>query len=633
MNDKINWLASTSIASGLLGGIFLALGHHFYYASLVGTLVEGDWSVAGYQFSDQQFNSAVGTAFSFAVRTFLMFSISTAYVQIVWQAAKHARKVNKLEEIDALFSAFSNVVAIRRVSVWRKYPLLLMIVLFGLFPVAFIVPPATLFVTVAVRNTSAPWNVPNFDFTSLRYLESIPRNLNLDQGVVPSGPEASDPPSLYIYNGPNEEVQGVVTAAASGGLILPITPPATNSSWKLEFYGPSIRCSQVEKALKLTFEQDIAEWLWNKSDPFTNSENCLKPQGYISWNFNNLSDSLEIPGPFSLIPIENGSQEHTKGLSSGIFIALLPDLFQISHARDVCSSEFDTSPSQPLGNLNSILLQCGLHNASYHTEFSYHSGIQSIAMQVNTLEALGTVSFVFGPDENERHCLQLTPISKIPEPCVFDASVLRALSYTAILDAFRKLVTGSISIDRFGFQLFSNTTILSTALYRTPDLTFIHTNHGVSGSLQSELQHANDSRGDTLEPNIGQPLPDAIEEMFHNITISLLSSKLLQPNLTSDFAPPKVNVSTTSYVVEYNYSARQLGVAYGIAVAVTIIAMFIGFLAIRSNGVSYTNDFSSIYRVAHQAVLSVAMRPEDTDGAYPLADYLGKAHLSLEGTN
>ncbi|KAI0523918.1 hypothetical protein F5B22DRAFT_643025 [Xylaria bambusicola] len=635
MSDKANWRQPASIAFGLLGGGSLAFGHHFYYSSLAGTLVEADRSVAGHQFSDQQFHTTIGTAFSFLVQALLMFSISTAYIQIVWQAAKHPSEANKLEEIDALFSALANILALRMVSVWKKYPLLLMIVLCGwLFPVAFVVPPATLFIAVAVRNTSTLQHVPNFDFSSLRYLKDIPPTCDI------SRPGDNKLYKVYTSKGPNEEVRRIAASTAASGLILPISPIATNSSWELDFYGPSIRCLKIDEELKVYFEQDIANWLWNESSP-----NCLSPPGYVAWRFDIIKAPIhhkfhseeitgpnEIHGPFRVVTVDN-LESLMQGQYSGVFIALAPELLSFENP---CYPTH-RSPSRPLGSFDSTIFQCGLHNASYHTKFEFQSGTQSIAMQVNHLEALDTAKYIVGLEGDIMDCFQLASQFLLPtatsKPCAFDLSALRILSYSAIMRAFHELIQGSISMDSFERQWAHSSAILSTVLYETPDLDFIHTYRGDARTLQWELQHVNDSRGGTLEPSINLSLPDAIEQLFQNITISLLSSKPLQPNLTSEFAPPKVNVSMTSHSVEYNYSAGELAVAYGTAAAVAIAVISVGFIAIRSNGASYTTDFSSIYRVAHQAVLSIAIRPEDTDGAYPLADYLGKARLSLKGTS
>lgn len=128
---NIHWLAPTSIIFGLLGGVLTALGHHFYYDSLSGTSAEGDMTAVGYQISNQQFTSAAGTALAFTVRALRLFSVSIAYIQVLWRAARQSRESNTLNEIDAMFSILTNLFALWRASVWCKFPMLLLIALIG----------------------------------------------------------------------------------------------------------------------------------------------------------------------------------------------------------------------------------------------------------------------------------------------------------------------------------------------------------------------------------------------------------------------------------------------------------------------------------------------------------------------
>ncbi|KAI0206812.1 hypothetical protein F4808DRAFT_454730 [Astrocystis sublimbata] len=437
-----------------------------------------------------------------------MLSISTAYVQLFWRAAKHATKVNKVEEIDALFSAFSNLLAFRIVSAWKKYPLLLILALVGwLFPIAFIVPPSTLIASLAVKSTSTLQDVPNFDFSSLRYVASIPQKAS--EFIRQYKDDTFEWYTEYSYNGPNKEVKGIATATAVGGSILPITPTAANSSWELDFYGPSVRCSKVGKPIQLRFEKDIARWLWNETNSSIREKNCFKPEGFIAWSADVESNSNTVPGPYHQIHLGNstiGSLDNSDYPFSGIYIALIPHIFDTMlmsthYTLTACFRESQTSASKPLADLNATMLQCGLYNASYHVEFRFESGIQSVDTQVKSLEALKATVSVRGP---ARSCCK--------------------------------------------------------------------------------------------------------------------------------FAPPKVNVSSTTYALEYGYNANQLWTAYGVAIAITLVSICIGFMAIGGNGATYSNDFSSVYRITHQAILSVTMQQEDTDATNPLPNYLGKSYLRLVGT-
>ncbi|KAI0484244.1 hypothetical protein GGR56DRAFT_668829 [Xylariaceae sp. FL0804] len=136
--------------------------------------------------------------------------------------------------------------------------------------------------------------------------------------------------------------------------------------------------------------------------------------------------------------------------------------------------------------------------------------------------------------------------------------------------------------------------------------------------LQAAIQSLNMMRSEALlgsgTPVAKQTLVDAMEEMFRNITISLPSSHALQPNTSSEFAPSKTNVSTTTFGPVYSYSAGQLWLAYGLAMLATIAAALC----------------SSIYRVGRGAALGVPMRPEDADGADPLPDAAGYDDLLID---
>lgn len=79
-------------------GIALALGHHFYYQSLNGTLVTSD--------TRQEWAIRIGTAFAFLTHSSLVASAGTAYAQRLWVTVK--RKQFRLEALDNIFSLQSS---------------------------------------------------------------------------------------------------------------------------------------------------------------------------------------------------------------------------------------------------------------------------------------------------------------------------------------------------------------------------------------------------------------------------------------------------------------------------------------------------------------------------------------------
>ena len=95
---RINWREPVLMAGFLIAGIALALGHHFYYRSLDGTVVSSD--------TRQEWALRFGTAFAFLTHTLLVASAAVAYTQRVWVTVK--RKHFRLETLDNVFSLQAN---------------------------------------------------------------------------------------------------------------------------------------------------------------------------------------------------------------------------------------------------------------------------------------------------------------------------------------------------------------------------------------------------------------------------------------------------------------------------------------------------------------------------------------------
>lgn len=87
---------------------------------------------------------------------------------------------------------------------------------------------------------------------------------------------------LSEYGGPTSETQRVINSVATQGEILPIEPPAVNSSWSVEFHGPSIVCDDVNQILSAYITQNVARAMevskLHEPEGFS-----LTRYGYLSW--------------------------------------------------------------------------------------------------------------------------------------------------------------------------------------------------------------------------------------------------------------------------------------------------------------------------------------------------------------
>lgn len=83
----------------LLLGIGFALGHHFYWSSLDGTVVPSD--------TDQEWSSRLGIAAAFLTQSALTLAVGAAYTQRIWVTVK--RKPLTLSGLDKVFSLQSDI--------------------------------------------------------------------------------------------------------------------------------------------------------------------------------------------------------------------------------------------------------------------------------------------------------------------------------------------------------------------------------------------------------------------------------------------------------------------------------------------------------------------------------------------
>ncbi|KAL1962141.1 hypothetical protein VTN77DRAFT_545 [Rasamsonia byssochlamydoides] len=229
----ILWTAPAQMLSALVLGAAFALGHHFFYHSLDGQPTPNtSYDIDGVSLSRQQINVAAGTVFAFLVKALLGVAVSTACDQSMWKAIK--ARTTKIGVIDNLFAVLSGFTVLN-LQLWRRYPLTMLLAsIFWVLPVASFFTPATLTVHLVETSNSTSMRIPQVDFTSLNFANMAPK-----RGQSP----------YFIYNGPQYAVQRVVVSTAAEGQILPISAPAANSSWLLNFAGPALSCNTLDGSL------------------------------------------------------------------------------------------------------------------------------------------------------------------------------------------------------------------------------------------------------------------------------------------------------------------------------------------------------------------------------------------------
>jgi hypothetical protein len=123
-----------------------------------------------------------------------------------------------------------------------------------LIPIASVIIPGTL--SVAVDN-ARPLNVtkldvPGLDFRSLKFARQL---------TTPTNDQPNRFFSTFDYAGSHRQILQTAHAVTIGGAILPIPPPAPNSTWISTFFGPSLSCTRVQGEDLQAFLSNVARYV------------------------------------------------------------------------------------------------------------------------------------------------------------------------------------------------------------------------------------------------------------------------------------------------------------------------------------------------------------------------------------
>ena len=142
--SRIHWVAPVGMVGALFVGLLFALGHHLFYSSLAGhPAPTGTYKIIGTDISRQQLNTAVGTAFGFLVKSFLMITISIAFIQAFWRAARTAKKGTTLASLDSTYSLLSNLLVLFKADVWVHFPMPLLLAFIAWYAERYCKPTTT----------------------------------------------------------------------------------------------------------------------------------------------------------------------------------------------------------------------------------------------------------------------------------------------------------------------------------------------------------------------------------------------------------------------------------------------------------------------------------------------------------
>lgn len=335
--------------------------------------------------------------------------------------------------------------------------------------------------------------------------------------------------SEYRYSGPSVAVKRTADAVLAQGQILPITAPAINTSWSIQYSGPYLKCDNMGRDQRTLVEDNIHDALRNSRAHWT-----PRTYNYMAWiptGNRNQSQSTNLPfqkKSRGLLKFESG--RITSELK--VFIVVVPTKLD----------NFNLYAIPRHWANGSTLIQCQIFNSTYDVHFSYLDGIQNVDAKVayNIADhAVPANDFVF-QTVYQNYSNPIDKCSPTSPGCFYKPGILQSLSYQAIFDAFTNSILGILSFtnsndDPPTILQELDSRVFETILQNTPELSKLVAvnSNAFQDSLQSQFVLNPDPMARGLFTKIPAsktrlPLRLALEQVFQNFTISLMASRYLQ---------------------------------------------------------------------------------------------------------
>jgi hypothetical protein len=381
-----------------------------------------------------------------------------------------------------------------------------------LIPLAAVVTPSTLSIRLLTTTNVTQLHVPTVNFT-----ESFWR------------PWVTWGGSGFIAS-PSPDITRLFTATSSSAEVLSVPAPFPNSSYTLEFWGPSYKCQKLSEAV-------------------------VEMQGM------NFSDGVGLAQYSSLQKLWEHEIGNSTNLTRVVYSGTAPramnnTLFVYAAGGNPVWNDNATQPTE---------LVCQLWNTSYVLGQNFTNGIRTLIPVSTELVAPANWS----SDAGSQVTLQRQ------EPTVNGGYYVMHILFSSLIQ--RTLaVSASSQLSSFlpSSMQFTTMSITQTGLFSCPELwnSTDYQTLGIAGEESTAL-----CRNKTLA--------QAIEDLSHNFTYSLLSLNA---------ANTSVSVTSSSPKNFYTYDSRNLLAVYMTALGVTAACVVIGFLALHENGVSQSVSFSNM---------------------------------------
>lgn len=498
-----------------------------------------------------------------------------------------------------------------------------------LLPLASIPSPAALTVQLSpdpfIDHVNTVMPIPNFNTSEYAQIKTVSDDSNFD----------------FIYNAfqaPRYGIQRIANAVASTGAILKLPALEPNSSYSLSFPAPALQCNPISDSARDEVLDKLSDMLGCNVTVIGagDTDGCESPTMYYAWAPN----ATDLIGLFNNDTAVIGTKAN----------------FSNTIGQFGTPGEEPTTlyvATQPLDNLISpspvlkpwSLTNCSLYNSTYAIHVNFTSGAQRIEVEsVKYANPVGYQAMLDAYGENAPGNVSdktSDPFIGEPEPAVM-LSDWTHFAYYSLMDALGTLLTGQIQVsyDNVLNVDTTHTMAMTTSLIESNELSSVYryletciSTPNACNVTDTEKTTAALQRNATMAD---LPVTAALEQLFQNLTLSLLSdNRYLTDPIKS--ASPTTKVTLLYPQNRYVYLWSRLVAAYLAALVFTLLACSAGFWALRANGASYSQRFSTVLRVATRARLEGGLRPHEIPehgspgkvGADPLPEGAGRVRVWL----
>ncbi|KAL2690107.1 hypothetical protein Neosp_004175 [[Neocosmospora] mangrovei] len=556
----------------LVVGICFAIGHHFFYSSLDGEIVD-----------DQLRMLRWGTALAFACKASLTAAVLSAFDQQVWATVRS--RFLTVVALDSMFAATENPLDMLNLELLTKAKMAVAMALFGwCAPAIVIITANTLLVAppefMHENTTCSGVRSLNFDLEAAYTWPNGARQKG--SGLNPLSPARYNDTSLDpaetigYYDRPDTRVQ--ILADASSVLRRPVTYDNStletcargwNCTVRVEMTGPGYKCTELGSGVG-SEARNLSQQSGEISPPFPFNE-VLLPVGDLSY----LGETRE--GDYSRPQTSefdaDGFPDDPKPKNFGSFRT--EPVVWIGYVKTAKGVKRPLDPQKAMQGEDTLiptLMACEYYETKYKLDYRYVDGLQSIKVIERTpLSPVVNTTYLRGARDNRTTDGTMATPPENYVPYGNTTRYKKTATYHALGFLFRSLLNGPI---------------------------LLHPG-GVDG--ENALFTKVTSNGDYFP---AENLQDVVPSVFEDILFSLLSNQ--QWAMVVWAADPEkqvlFNEDSGKYpcrrsqpVSRYQYRAVTLWAVYGVSVLLASLGVAAGTIALRHNGgLRRDSRFSSI---------------------------------------